>query len=145
MGTDAGTPLFELTPTGGSAIVFDADSGDAGLLLLNAGGDLVADVALPLASEVLFDGTASSAVGVTPTGLAIDQAGNIVVTSLRSIGGFIALPSTIQRILPSGQLDNGFGLDGGAILDFTGTNDIIFDSQDRLIVAGSDRTRFLFA
>ena len=144
LGTSSSDPLFQLTSSGGTAIVFDAAGEEAAILLLNAGGDLVADVDLPLASDVLLDGTSTAS--ATPTGLAIDQAGNIVVTSLRTTnGGFTSLPSTVQRILPSGQLDTGFGINGGAIFDFTGTHDAIFDSQDRLIVAGSDRTRFLFS
>ena len=48
LGTDSSIPLFQLTPSGGSAIVFDSSTDPSGLLLLDAGGNLVADLALPL-------------------------------------------------------------------------------------------------
>jgi len=56
------------------------------------------------------------------------------------------LPNIIQRILPSGELDTAFGLDGGAILEdaSSGVVDLIFDSEDRLVVSGEDLVRFEF-
>ena len=57
----------------------------------------------------------------------------------------MSITSVVQRVLPSGVLDTGFGLDGSAFLgDTTGAVDLIFDSQDRLIVVGADRNRFEF-
>ena len=108
-------------------------------------------------SEILFGSLSPFSGAFTlPGDLAVDQAGNIVFTSLRRIPGpfgpFNAQSSVVQRILPSGELDTEFGLDGGAVLgDFSReTVATIFDSEDRLVVvgsgvsAGSGRSRFEF-
>ena len=91
----------------------------------------------------MVDGTDSTP-ATRPTDLAIDQAGNIVVTSTRSLSAFTALPNVIQRILPTTEVDTDFGSNGSAILGFTSATDIIFDSQNRLVVAGEDLNRFEF-
>ena len=143
LGADASPPLFQLTPSGAPAIVFDSSNNVSTLLRVTPAGDLFEEVLLPVNSEVLSEGTDSS-VSIRPTDLAVDQFGNLVLTSFRSVSAFGSLPNVIQRILPSGELDTEFGLDGGAILGFTGATDIIFDSQNRLVVVGEDRTRFEF-
>ena len=138
-------PLFQVTPDGGAVIAFDPMNTfeDSSLLLVNPDGFLIAETLLPLNSAIESDG-ASSTTSTLLTDLAVDQAGNIVLTTFRTEGPFNSLPNVIQRVLPSGELDFGFGLDGGEILGFTGANDIIFDSQNRLVVVGADRARFEF-
>ena len=143
LGTDTRPPLFALAPSGAMAIVFDSGDNVSTLLRLTPAGDLFDEILLPVNSEVLSDGT-DLTVSTSPSDLAFDQFGNLVLTSSRSINAFTSLPNTIQRILPTGELDADFGLDGSAILGFTGATDIIFDSQNRLIVVGEDRTRFEF-
>ena len=138
-------PLFQVTPDGGAVIAFDPMNTfeDSSLLLVNPDGFLIAETLLPLNSAIESDG-ASSTTSTLLTDLAVDQAGNIVLTTFRTEDPFNSLPNVIQRVLPSGELDFGFGLDGGEILGFTGANDIIFDSQNRLVVVGADRARFEF-
>lgn len=143
LGTDPGAPLFQQTPSGGAAIAFTSDADVTTLLLLDSAGDQFAETPLVIASEILLDGAASTPF-TSLSDLAVDQAGNIVVTTFRTPGGFTSLPNVIQRVLPSGEVDTGFGVDGSAILGFTGATDIIFDSEDRLVVVGADRTRFDF-
>ena len=145
LGNVSGDPLFQVTPDGGAVFLFDPMNSfeDDSLLLVNPDGFLISETRLPLNSGILTDGTTSTP-DTIPTDLAVDQAGNIVVTTFRASSPFDSLPNVIQRILPTGELDFGFGLDGAAILGFTGATDIIFDSQNRLVVVGEDRTRFEF-
>ena len=102
------TDLFQPTPGGGSAYVFSVRGSDVDtLLLLNPDGVVTAETDLTLNSEILFGSLSPFSGAFTlPGDLAVDQAGNIVFTSLRRIPGpfgpFNAQSSVVQRILPSG-------------------------------------------
>ena len=151
-----GPVLFQTTPDGGSVFVTTPlGSSIDSLLLLSPDGDVAAETLLPINSDILNDGVATSDIAgavTTPltftTDIAVDQSGNIVLNVTRiplGISSGTTLRSVIQRVLPSGVLDTGFGLDGSAILgDTTGAVDLIFDSEERLVVVGADRTRFEF-
>ena len=143
----AGTAVFHATPDGGSVIAASTlgSDVDSSLLLLNSDGVLTAETLLPINSELLNEGIGPAFTPSTnPIDLAVDSAGNIVLTSTRA-GGPNSVESVIQRILPSGELDTDFGLDGGALLsDISGVADLIFDSEDRLVVLRSGLTRFEF-
>ena len=143
LGTDSAAPLFQVSPSGSAVIAFNSDSGVTSLVMLTPNGSQFAEIALPVDGSVLFDGTDSTP-ATRPSDLAIDQSGNIVVTSTRSLSAFTALPNVIQRILPTTEVDTDFGSNGSAVLGFTSATDIIFDSQNRLIVAGEDLNRFEF-
>ena len=75
--------------------------------------------------------------------MAVDQDGNIIVRSSRVLG-MSSLPNLVQRVLPSGEVDTSFGLDGGVLLGNGGFGDIIFDSEGRLVFGDDDLSRFEF-
>ena len=149
VGGTASATFFELTPDGGSAIVLGGTVGASTLLVVSPDGVLTTETELPINTDVLNEGSTSGFPAfAVPVDLAVDSAGNLAVASLRVFPGpgSGGLPNIIQRILPSGELDTAFGLDGGAILEdaSSGVVDLIFDSEDRLVVSGEDLVRFEF-
>ena len=90
--------------------------------------------------------------GVTPnpnfvvsagtSGLAIDQSGNFVLRYARNFG-FTSLPSVLVNLSPSGEVIGERLLDSGAFLALE-DGDLVFDSSNRLVVAGDDLARFEF-
>jgi len=123
LGSQTIDPLFQLTPDDGVVIAFTSDLEVPSLLVLNPGGDLIAETLLTPNSEIANAGSTTPNTSViSASDLAIDQNGNIVVRSSRSFG-FVERPSIIQVALPS-------------------ANDIVFDLNNRLVVGGEDLLRF---
>ena len=139
--------LFALTPDGGSVVLLGGIIESDTLLVVSPDGDLTSETELPINTDVLLDEALPFSAFAVPVSLAVDSSGNIALTSSRVLTGpaGIDLPNIIQRILPSGELDTDFGLDGSAVLsELDGTADLIFDSEDRLVIAGEDLARFEF-
>ena len=76
-----------------------------------------------------------------------DRFGNILIQTTAS-GIDSPDPNTtdvavVQRILSTGEIDTEFGLGGAAVVgNAFEVSELAFDSQNRLIVAGDDLTRF---
>ena len=134
--------LFELTPDDGIALVGIFDTSTPALTLLGPDGELLlSDVPLSVNPELLSSGGPSPF--VSPSSVAVDQDGNIIVRSSRVLG-MSSLPNLVQRVLPLGEVDTSFGLDGGVLLGNGGFGDIIFDSEGRLVFGDDDLSRFEF-
>ena len=90
-----------------------------------------------------------------PTGVALDAAGNILVTGYTAIDGrFTGVDFAVVRLTPGGALDTTFDGDGRRRVDFSGNDDdpsdITVQADGRIVVAGRSRTtaagaRFGFA
>ena len=136
-------PVFELTPDDGVVIAHSTGANSVSLLLLNPDGELFADVVLTPNPELITDGLGFP-LPVNPFAVAVDQSGNIIVQSDTSFSSSVGpMDTLLQRVLPSGEIDTAFGLDGGVVLDAS-FGDILFDSQNRLVRGSADLQRFEF-
>lgn len=83
-----------------------------------------------------FNGASEQAYSVS-----IDSQDRIVIGGQSSHGGSTQLDFAIVRLLPDGQLDGAFGLNGISFIDFAGLNDgfssLVVDEFDRVIALGS--------
>ena len=76
-------------------------------------------------------------------GVAIDSADNVIVAA-NADGNDGSRPLLLQRVFSNGQVDEGFGVAGTSVLQTSdgiqsGVNQLIFDSEDRLVVGGTVR------
>jgi len=140
-------PLFEIAPSGVigiTATVEDAGTLVPGVTLLDPNGVPFAELVLNPNSEV---GLASGS-SAFPDELAVDEFGNFLVSfevsAVDSPSPFDDDITVVQRILPTGEIDTAFGVGGTAIVGSSpGIGDLVFDSQNRLVVGGLDLNRFV--
>ena len=109
---------------------------------LNPDGELFADVVLTPNPELIVGGLGFP-LPINPFSATVDPSGNIIVASSTTFTSIAFQQTLLQRVLPSGEIDTAFGLDGGVILDGD-FGDILFDSQDRLVRGSVDLQRFEF-
>ena len=121
------------------------------LLLLNSNGDVTTEIFLTTNTDlgdVAFD--PDFEVDGFTNGLAVDPSGNIALRYARSFSPFSTLSDVLVTLSPSGEVLSETVLDTGAFLTLdTGTQlgasaEFIFDSNNRLVVAGDDLARFEF-
>ena len=133
-----GAPQFEL---GSSGVVIGANTVEnPTVLFLDAAGTVTNEVLLVPSETIAAQGVLLAG-ELQVDGLAIDEYGNVLVLSeiFTSPSG---PQSIVQRVLANGQVDVGFGSLG---VDVTRGGDIAFDSEGRLIVAGTDLFRLFIA
>ena len=76
-------------------------------------------------------------------GIAVDSADNVIVAA-NANGNDGSRPLLLQRVLSNGQIDQGFGVAGTSVLQTSdgiqsGVKQLIFDSEDRLVVGATVR------
>ena len=76
-------------------------------------------------------------------GIAVDSADNVIVAA-NANGNDGSRPLLLQRVFSNGQIDQGFGVAGTSVLQTSdgiqsGVNQLIFDSEDRLVVGATAR------
>jgi len=68
----------------------------------------------------------------------------LLIASSNTFASIANQQTLLQRVLPSGEIDTTFGLDGGVVLDGDFGDIILFDSQNRLVRGTVDLQRFEF-
>ena len=154
-GFNSGQIVVRATPDGGVAVGFTNNDlsqfdgvpffvdGTPALLLLNSNGEVASEVALTPnllteSGDVVVGDSPFQALFVTTDSLAVDQSGDIVLSYARSASGS-DFPDIFVRLSPAGGVEAEFFLESADV-----DNELVFDSQNRLVVVGQDITRFEF-